>query len=155
MIHLEKPLALAADHGGFELKEAVKAHLDELGLAYQDFGTLDGASCDYPDMALPACNAVVNGQCQLALLFCGTGVGISMAANKVRGIRACCCSDVFSAEYTRRHNDANALCMGGRVVGAGLACSLVDAFLNAEFEGDRHIRRVARLKAIEDEQAAL
>lgn len=155
MDKLEKPLALAADHGGFELKEAVKQHLDELGLCYQDFGTLDGTACDYPDMALAACTAVTAGECGLALLFCGTGVGISMAANKVRGIRACCCSDVFSAEYTRRHNNANALCLGGRVVGAGLACSLVDAFLNAEFEGGRHERRVEKLNDIEDAQAAL
>ena len=114
---MTKPIALAADHGGFELKEAVKAHLDELGLEYIDFGTHSTASVDYPDMALPACDAVVSGQCSKALLFCGTGVGISMAANKVKGIRACCCSDSFSCEYTRRHNDANALCMGGRVVG--------------------------------------
>ena len=127
---MAKPIALAADHGGFELKEAVKAHLDELGLEYIDFGTHSTASVDYPDMALPACDAVVSGQCDKALLFCGTGVGISMAANKVKGIRACCCSDSFSCEYTRRHNDANALCMGGRVVGPGLACQLVDLFLN-------------------------
>lgn len=116
-----KPIALAADHGGFELKEAVRKHLDEIGQAYTDFGTLDGASCDYPDMAAPACDAVVAGDCRCALLFCGTGVGISMSANKIHGIRACCCSDSFSAEYTRRHNDANALCLGGRVVGPGLA----------------------------------
>ena len=100
---MAKPIALAADHGGFELKEAVKAHLDELGLEYIDFGTQSTASVDYPDMALPACDAVVSGQCDKALLFCGTGVGISMAANKVKGIRACCCSDSFSCEYTRRH----------------------------------------------------
>ena len=155
MIQLEKPVAIAADHGGFALKEAVKEHLDQLGVAYHDFGTLDGASCDYPQMALPACNAVVNGECSVALLFCGTGVGISMAANKVRGIRACCCSDTFSAEFTRRHNNANALCMGGRVVGVGLGCALVDAFLNAEFEGERHQRRVDMLKEIEDAQASL
>ncbi len=155
MIKLEKPIALAADHGGFALKEAIKEHLQELGLAYQDFGTVTGESCDYPQVAQPACEAVVKGDCGLALLFCGTGVGISMAANKIRGIRACCCSDVFSAEFTRRHNNANALCMGGRVVGAGLACSLVDAFLNAEFEGERHERRVNMLKEIEDAQAAL
>ncbi len=99
---MAKPIALAADHGGFELKEAVKAHLDELGLEYIDFGTHSTASVDYPDMALPACDAVVSGQCDKALLFCGTGVGISMAANKVKGIRACCCSDSFSCEYTRR-----------------------------------------------------
>ena len=135
---MAKPIALAADHGGFELKEAVKAHLDELGLEYIDFGTHSTASVDYPDMALPACDAVVSGQCSKALLFCGTGVGISMAANKVKGIRACCCSDSFSCEYTRRHNDANALCMGGRVVGPGLACQLVDLFLNTEFDFGTH-----------------
>ena len=90
---MAKPIALAADHGGFELKEAVKAHLKELGLEYIDFGTHSTDSVDYPDMAVPACDAVVNGQCEKALLFCGTGVGISMAANKIKGIRACCCSD--------------------------------------------------------------
>ena len=128
---MAKPIALAADHGGFELKEAVKAHLDELGLEYIDFGTHSTASVDYPDMALPACDAVVSGQCS-------------------KGIRACCCSDSFSCEYTRRHNDANALCMGGRVVGPGLACQLVDLFLNTPFEGGRHANRIAKLMAIEN-----
>ena len=122
---MSKPIALAADHGGYELKEAVKKHLEEIGVAYVDYGTNSTASVDYPDMAVPACKAVVNGECDKALLFCGTGVGISIAANKVKGIRACCCSDAFSAEYTRRHNDANALCMGGRVVGAGLGILMV------------------------------
>lgn len=144
-----KPIALAADHGGFELKEAVRKHLDEIGQTYTDFGTLDGASCDYPDMAAPACDAVVAGDCRCALLFCGTGVGISMSANKIHGIRACCCSDSFSAEYTRRHNDANALCLGGRVVGPGLAIQLVDLFLNTPFEGGRHQRRIDKLTALE------
>lgn len=144
-----KPIALAADHGGFELKEAVRKHLDEIGQSYTDFGTLDGASCDYPDMAAPACDAVVAGDCRCALLFCGTGVGISMSANKIHGIRACCCSDSFSAEYTRRHNDANALCLGGRVVGPGLAIQLVDLFLNTPFEGGRHQRRIDKLTALE------
>ena len=97
---MAKPIALAADHGGFELKEAVKAHLEELGLEYIDFGTHSTDSVDYPDMAVPACDAVVSGQCEKALLFCGTGVGISMATNKIKGIRACCCSDSFSCEYT-------------------------------------------------------
>ena len=113
-------------------------------------GSTTVQNVDYPDMALPACDAVVSGQCSKALLFCGTGVGISMAANKVKGIRACCCSDSFSCEYTRRHNDANALCMGGRVVGAGLACQLVDIFLNTEFEGGRHQRRIDKLTALEN-----
>ena len=144
-----KPIALAADHGGFELKEAVRKHLDEIGPAYTDFGTLDGASCDYPDMAAPACDAVVAGDCRCALLFCGTGVGISMSANKIHGIRACCCSDSFSAEYTRRHTDANALCLGGRVVGPGLAIQLVDLFLNTPLEGGRHQRRIDKLTALD------
>ena len=146
---MAKPIALAADHGGFELKEAVKAHLDELGLEYIDFGTHSTASVDYPDMALPACDAVVSGQCDKALLFCGTGVGISMAANKVKGIRAALCGDCYSAEMTRRHNDANILAMGARVLGPGLALKIVDTFLNTEFEGGRHARRVGLLDAIE------
>ena len=146
---MAKPIALAADHGGFELKEAVKAHLDELGLEYIDFGTHSTASVDYPDMALPACDAVVSGQCDKALLFCGTGVGISMAANKVKGIRACCCSDSFSCEYTRRHNDANMMALGAGITGGNLAKRMVEIFLHTEFEGGRHARRVALLDAIQ------
>ena len=108
--------------GGYELKEAIKAHLDELGVAYTDFGTDSTASVDYPDFAAKGCKAVQDGSCALVILCCGTGVGMSMCANKMKGIRACCCSDTFSAEFTRRHNNANALCLGGRVVGAGLGC---------------------------------
>ena len=147
---MNKPIALGADHGGWALKEAVKKHLDTLGVAYQDFGTYSEESVDYPDMAVPPCEAVVKGECDKALLFCGTGVGISIAANKIKGIRACCCSDTFSAQYTRLHNDANVLCMGGRVVGAGLACELVDIFLNTEFEGGRHAKRIAKISEIEN-----
>ena len=147
---MTKPVALAADHGGYELKEAIRKHLDEIGVAYKDFGSYTGEACDYPDMAEAACRAVVAGECDKALLFCGTGVGISMSANKIHGIRACCCSDAFSAEYTRRHNDANALCMGGRVVGPGLACQLVDLFLATPFEGGRHERRIEKLMALEN-----
>lgn len=143
-------IALAADHGGYQLKEEVKKWLDEENIAYKDFGTLEEMACDYADVALPACDAVVSGKCEKALLFCGTGIGISMAANKVKGIRAACCSDYFSAKYTRAHNNANALCMGGRVVGPGLAVELVDVFLHTEFEGGRHQRRIDKLKAIED-----
>ncbi len=143
-------IALAADHGGYALKEEVRAWLDEKKIAYKDFGSLDGQSCDYPDMADPACRAVVSGECDKALLFCGTGIGISMAANKVKGIRAACCSDYFSTKYTRLHNDANALCMGGRVVGAGLAIELVDVFLHTQFEGGRHQRRIDKITALEN-----
>ena len=148
-VQFEKPIALGADHGGYELKEAIKQHLEERGIAYRDFGTNSTASCDYPDYAAAACGAVTNGSSDFAILCCGTGVGMSMCANKIKGIRACCCSDSFSCEYTRRHNDANALCMGGRVVGPGLACQLVDLFLNTPFEGGRHARRVALMDAIE------
>lgn len=144
------PLALGADHGGYELKEAIKAHLDELGIPYQDFGTHSPERCDYPDIARVTCQAVLSGQCRYAILCCGTGVGMSIAANKLNGIRACCCSDAFSAEYTRRHNDANVLCLGGRVVGPGLGCTLVDAFLNAAFEGGRHQERVDKITALEN-----
>ena len=147
---MTKPVALAADHGGYELKEAIRKHLDEIGVAYKDFGSYTGEACDYPDMAEAACRAVVAGECDKALLFCGTGVGISMSANKIRGIRACCCSDAFSAEYTRRQNDANALCMGGRVVGPGLGIYLVDLFLNTPFEGGRHQRRIEKMMALEN-----
>lgn len=147
---MTKPIAIAADHGGYELKESVKQHLTELGLEYIDYGTHNTDSVDYPDMAVPACHAVTSGKCRCALLFCGTGVGISIAANKVPGIRACCCSDAFSAKYTRLHNDANALCLGGRVMGDGLACSLVDIFLSTEFEGGRHQRRIDKITALEN-----
>ena len=143
-------IALGADHGGYALKEEVKKYLDEKGIAYKDFGCHSPESVDYPDMAVPPCKAVVAGECEKALLFCGTGVGISIAANKVKGIRACCCSDTFSAKYTRLHNDANVLCMGGRVVGPGLALEMVELFLNTEFEGGRHQRRVDKLMAIEE-----
>ena len=146
---MTKPIALAADHGGFELKEAVKAHLEELGLEYIDFGTHSTDSVDYPDMAVPACDAVVSGQCEKALLFCGTGVGISMAANKIKGIRACCCSDSFSCEYTRRHNDANVLALGAGITGPNLAKRIVEVFLNTGFEGGRHARRVGQLDSIQ------
>lgn len=145
-----KPVAIVSDHAGFDLKEQVKKHLEDKGIEYKDFGCHDTSSVDYPDMAKLACDAVVDDSCRCALLFCGTGVGMSMAANKIKGIRCCCCSDAFSAEFTRRHNDANALAMGGRVVSYGLACTLVDIFLNTEFEGGRHQRRVDKLNALEE-----
>ena len=144
-------IVLAADHGGYLLKEEVKKHLDEIGVEYIDCGTFSTVSVDYPDMAKAACEKIVNGQCSLGLLFCGTGVGISIAANKIKGIRACCCSDTFSAKYTRMHNDANVLAMGGRVVGPGLACEMVDLFLNTPFEGGRHQRRVDKITRLENE----
>lgn len=143
-------LAIGADHGGYELKEAIKKHLDEKGIAYTDFGTDSTESVDYAKIAVKVARAIAGGDCERGILCCGTGIGISMAANKVKGIRAACCSDYFSAKYTRLHNDANILCMGGRVVGAGLALELVDVFLNTEFEGGRHQRRVDQISAIEN-----
>lgn len=142
-------IALGSDHGGFALKEAVKQHLSQEGIEFQDFGTHNEQSCDYVPMALAPCQAVVLGQCEKAILFCGTGVGISMAANKQKGIRAVVCSDSFSARYARLHNDANVLCLGGRVVGPGLAQELVDLFLHTEFEGGRHAKRVSLLMELE------
>ncbi len=145
-------IALGADHGGYELKESIKKHLDEKGIAYFDFGTCSGEAVDYPVIAEKVARAVASGEYEKAVLCCGTGIGISMAANKVKGIRCACCSDYFSAYYTRLHNDANILAMGGRVVGAGLACMMVDVFLTTEFEGGRHQRRIDMITAIEENQ---
>lgn len=143
-------IALGADHGGFELKEAIKKHLEERNIEYIDCGTHSPESVDYAPIAKKTCEKVTSGECEKAILCCGTGIGISMAANKVKGIRAACCSDYFSAKFTRLHNDANALCMGGRVVGVGLALELVDVFLDTEFEGGRHQRRIDQIMDIEN-----
>ena len=148
-VQFEKPIALGADHGGYELKEAIKQHLEERGIAYRDFGTNSTASCDYPDYAAATCGAVTNGSSDFAILCCGTGVGMSMCANKIKGIRACCCSEPFSAEYTRRHNNANMLSMGARIIGPELAKCIARAFLTAQFEGGRHALRVEMLSALE------
>ena len=145
-------IVLAADHGGFHLKEEVKKHLEAKGVEFVDVGTFSTDSIDYPDIAKAACEKIVSGECDKGLLFCGTGVGISIAANKIKGIRACCCSDAYSAKLTRQHNNANVLCMGGRVVSGGLAEMMVDQFLETEFEGGRHQRRIDKITAIENEQ---
>lgn len=144
-------IAIGADHGGYELKEAIKKHLEEIGsYEVEDFGTYSTESVDYAAIAYKVGNAVVK-EGILGILCCGTGIGISMAANKVKGVRAACCSDYFSAKFTRMHNDANILCMGGRVMGAGLANELVDVFLSTEFEGGgRHQRRIDQITAIEN-----
>ena len=131
-------IAIGADHGGFELKEEIKKYLVENSYEVKDFGTYSTESCDYPDFALPVAESVANNEYEFGILICGTGIGISISANKVPGIRAALCSDTFSAHATREHNDANILTMGERVVGKGLAIDIVKAFLGAEFEGDRH-----------------
>ncbi len=135
-------IAIGSDHAGYRLKEHVKEYLDKKGLAYQDFGTCDEKSCDYPEFANKVCEAVLSGGFERGILVCGTGVGMSMAANRHKGIRAACVSDTFSARATRMHNNANVLCIGERVVGSGLAEELLDAFLFTEYEGGRHQRRV-------------
>ncbi len=143
-------LAIGCDHGGFLLKESVKKFLDERGVEYKDFGCYDEKSVDYPLVAEEVANSIVSGEFERGLLFCGTGIGISISANKVKGIRAACCSDCFSAKATRQHNDANILCMGGRVVGPGLANDMVSLFLDTPFLGGRHQRRIDLIKDIED-----
>lgn len=143
-------IAIGADHGGFELKEHIKKHLDELGLEYKDYGTYSEESVDYPDCAKPVCEAVMDGTAEKGILICGTGIGISIAANKHKGIRAALCSDVYSAKMTKVHNNANVICLGGRVTGRELAFMIVDAWLNAEYEGGRHQARIDKIHAIEE-----
>lgn len=143
-------LAIGSDHAGYGLKLEVIKYLDEKGISFTDVGC-NGESCDYPDIAKALCEKIVNGECSKGILICGTGIGMSMAANKVHGIRAALCSDYFSAKYTRLHNDANVICLGARTIGSGLALELVDVFLNTEFEGGRHQRRIDIFKKIEEE----
>lgn len=142
-------IAIGCDHGGFALKQDLLAHLKEKGIAVKDYGTDTPDSIDYPVIAEAVCNGITSGECELGILVCGTGIGMSMAANKIKGIRAAAVSETFSARLTRMHNDANVICLGGRVVGPGLACDIVDAFLGAEFEGGRHQRRVDQVMALE------
>ena len=143
-------IAFASDHGGFSLKESLKKHAEEAGVSFVDCGTHDEVSCDYPDFAEKACAMVQEGSADAAVLVCGTGIGMSISANKMRGIRAALCGDVFSAHFTRAHNDANVLCLGARVVGSGLAEMILDEFLKTPFEGGRHTRRLEKIAAIEE-----
>ncbi len=140
-------IALGSDQAGFELKQEIIKYLEEKGLEYKDFGSYDDQPCDYPVYGKKVAHAVADGICEKGILICGTGIGISIAANKVKGIRAAVCSDCFSAEATRLHNDANIVAMGARVLGPGLAVKIVDTFLNTEFSGvERHIRRVQMIE---------
>ena len=139
-------IAIGSDHGGYALKETVKAYLNEIGVEFKDFGTDTTESCDYPDIAKIVAKAVVDGDYEKGILICGTGIGIGIAANKIHGIRAALCHDTFSAQYSRRHNDANILTMGERVIGPGLACEVVRVWLSSEFEGGRHAKRVAKIE---------
>lgn len=140
-------IGIGSDHGGFALKETIKKHLEDRGLAYKDYGTYSNASCDYPVYGRAVAEAVAAGDCDKGILICGTGIGISIAANKVPGIRAALCSDCFSAQATREHNDANILALGARVLGEGLALKIVDTFLDTPFSNDeRHIRRISMIE---------
>ena len=140
-------IALGCDHGGYELMQEVKKHLVERGLEYKDFGTYSSESVDYPIYGKKVAHAVANGECERGILICGTGIGISITANKIKGIRAALCHDVFSAEATRLHNDANILAMGGRIVGPGLALMIVDKFLDTPFSNEeRHARRIGMME---------
>lgn len=141
-----KIIAIGSDHGGFNLKQQVIKHLEERGLEYKDYGTYDTNSCHYPVYAKAVAKAITSGECERGILICGTGIGISIAANKVKGIRASLCSDTYSARLTRNHNNSNVLCMGERVLGVGLALDIVDAWLDAEYEGGRHQTRIDMLE---------
>lgn len=144
-------IAIGSDHGGYDLKEQVKTWLQEMGHEVEDFGCHGKESCDYPDFGAATARAVASGQCEKGVVICTTGIGISMTANKVKGIRCALCGDPWSAEMTRRHNDANMLAMGAGVVGPQLARQILEAFLTHDFEGGRHQRRVDKLMALENQ----
>ena len=144
-------IAVACDHGGLALKNVLLEYLKKNGYEIMDFGTCTAESCDYPDFVLPAAEAVASGECERGILVCSTGIGVSIAANKVKGIRCAHCHDTYSAKYTRLHNDANMLAFGQKIIGDGLMLEIVNIFLNTEFEGGgRHKRRVDKIAAIEE-----
>ncbi|MDE7182611.1 MAG: ribose 5-phosphate isomerase B [Clostridia bacterium] len=142
-------IALACDHGGLNLKKEIIKYLKENGYEYADFGTDSTDSCDYPDFALPAAEAVAKGECDKGIVVCSTGIGVSIVANKVHGVRCAHCHDSYCAEFTRRHNDANVLALGEKVIGVGYALKIVETFLTTAFEGGRHQRRVDKISEIE------
>ena len=145
-------IALGADHRGFQIKERVRTLLGSLGYEVLDFGTDSQSSCDYPDVAYPVCKAVTAGEAESGILFCGTGIGMSITANKVRGIRAALCHDEFTAEMARRHNNANMLCLPADLIGEELTRRIVEAWLKARFEGGRHERRLRKVAEVEEQQ---
>lgn len=146
----ELKIAISSDHGGNNLRQEIIQLLEELGLSYQDFGPQSSDSVDFPDFALPVADGVANGNFDRGILICGTGIGMSIAANKVKGIRCALVHDVFSAKATRNHNDSNIIAMGERVIGAGLAREIVSTWLAQDFEGGRHLRRVEKITEIEN-----
>ncbi len=142
-------IAIACDHGAYDLKELLKEHLEKKGLEYKDFGTYSKESCDYPDFAGPAAQAVASGECDRGIVLCTTGIGVSITCNKVKGIRCALLSDVMSARMTREHNDTNMMAIGAGVVGSMLALEIVDTWLGTEFQGGRHQRRIDKMMALE------
>ena len=145
-------IALGCDHGALDLKEALKKHLDQRKIAYQDFGCYDKTSCDYPDFAAPAARAVASGECDRGIVLCTTGIGVSISANKIKGIRCAMLSDKMSARLTREHNDTNMMALGAGVVGEMLALEIVDTWLDTPFSGvERHQRRIDKMMALENE----
>ena len=144
-----KMIAIGCDHGGFELKNRIEKHLEEKGVEFKDFGTYDEQSCDYPDIAKTVCESIVKCECDRGILVCGTGIGMSMAANKIKGIRAAHLTDVYSAKMTKMHNNANVICLGGRVTGEELAYMIVDMWLETEFAGGRHQKRIDKISELE------
>lgn len=143
-------IAIGSDHGGFDLKEQVKKHLEERGFEVKDFGCYDKSSVDYPDFGIAAAKAVASGECEKGIVVCTTGIGISIAANKVKGIRCALCGDVFSAKMTRLHNDANVLALGGGMLGPNVGLEIVDTFLDTPFSGEeKHARRIRKITEAE------
>lgn len=142
-------IGIGCDHGGYELKEHIKKVLLEKDIEIKDFGVHDTSSVDYPDIAKPLCESIVNGECECGILVCGTGIGMSIAANKVKGIRAAHVTDSYSARMTKEHNNANVICLGGRITGVEIATDIVKAYLNAEFAGGRHQNRIDKITALE------
>ena len=142
-------IAIGCDHAGVEMKKTIIEELSKKGFEFKDMGT-DGEPCDYPNMAEAVCGLITSGECEKGILICGTGIGMSIAANKIKGIRAALCSDSFSTKFTRLHNDSNVMCMGARTLGPGLACELAEIFLTTGFEGGRHQRRVDLITALEN-----
>lgn len=143
-------IGIGNDHGGYELKMHIKKLLESKGIEVKDFGIHNTDSVDYPDIAIPVCESVVSGECECAILVCGTGIGMSIAANKINGIRAAHVTDSFSARMTKMHNNANVICLGGRITGPEIASDIVEAYLNATFEGGRHANRVNKVMALEN-----
>ncbi len=143
-------IAIGSDHAGFKLKESIKNYLIELGINVDDFGTHSEESVDYPDYAFPVAKKVVKGEYDFGILICGTGLGMSISANKVKGIRASLCNDLFTARLAKEHNNANVLCMGGGVLGEGIAKEIVKVWIDSSFQGGRHERRIAKITAYEN-----